>query len=210
VKGREEVRRRLRRVREFVESGGSICPLAARCPIRYGLDPDGVRSVLTVLSPGEAAVVLSARQIARFEAVEEWARKCFLRVADAAIGLSAPEMTDEVRRRAVRDVGRLLEDPRAQIRPVIGLRGEPVVTTCMAPVYPRNHPRWAPEPMLVLVRVSDMARVGMLPGVRRAIERAHGFLYDADELVVKLPAQTASEPTIAVDRVDDGSIRGAS
>ena len=75
---------------------------------------------------------------------------------------------------------------------MIGLRGRALITICMAPVYPTLHPRYAPAAVLILVHVEDVDGIEF-PAVRSAMRAQHGYLYDANELMLPLP--TASSPT---------------
>ena len=68
------------------------------------------------------------------------------------------------------------------------------MTICMAPVYPVAHPRHAPHTVLVVTWSDDVNAAltsGAVPKIRAAMNAAQGHVYDANELMLPLPMQSA-------------------
>jgi hypothetical protein len=71
------------------------------------------------------------------------------------------------------------------------VRNKPVLPVSMAPIYSVPHPRFSPMAILVLTFLEDIDGVE-IPAVRDVMRREHGYLYDAQELVLPLPAGARS------------------
>lgn len=179
--------------RSYLESGGSICPFASRCYVHYEFDTGDFRPILSNFEHGQAIVAVSRHYpnwLLSFEDMKTWARSIFVKIMRHAARLSNPGSTDrEIVQEIMTNIYPILENDSDQRRPNIALRNEPVITICMAPVYPITHPRYSPVPMLVLTWYEDLKNAGIFPKVRRAMEQEHGHVYDALELMLPMPPQ---------------------
>ena len=177
----------LRAVRAHFAEGRSVCPFAAKSIVRYARDTEPLEELLDGFVSRAAAVIVADTPPADFATTLIWARATFMAAVAAATTISYPSCVGPARDVAIAEVRRVLHDDASPTRPMIGLRGRPLITICMAPVYPARHPRYAPAAALVLVHVEDVDGIE-LPAVRRAMQAEHGFVYDANELMLALPA----------------------
>jgi hypothetical protein len=176
----------IRAVREHCEAGRSVCPFAVSRPLRYATDGEPLVPLLSAMRLQEAAVIVADRSPVTFAATREWAFRTFLSALRAAVVVSHPLLATSERRAAVAGVERELRDDASPTFPMIGLRDRPLITICMAPIYPAAHPRFAPRAALVLVHEVDATAIE-LPRVREAMIAQHGSLYDANQIVLPLP-----------------------
>jgi hypothetical protein len=187
---------------EFIRNGGSVCPYARgsdRIYATVGRNPRTDRaSILPALhrfsatrgqSPNGALLILGP-DFKGFDATRDWARDVFL---ELMVGFGLVDGLDE---RAVvtyieQNVRPMLLDESEPRRPVLGCREAPLFSICMAPVYPKTHPRYAPRPVVVVTWHEDVGAVqGREPAasqIRQAMLREHGSAYDADELMLPWP-----------------------
>lgn len=185
-------------VKNFLEGGGSVCPFAPACPKIYCEDSGDLCVALEGLASNGALVVVSTdeafpalRRVApdrtEFEETTLWANSVFMALYFCCLRLRFPEApTMNIVHFIQQEVASVLASD--QVRPVLNLKeGGPLITFCMAPMYPRSHPRYAPTPIVVVNRLYDANAVGEQPKVRKVMEREHGHVYDAHELVVPLP-----------------------
>lgn len=91
-------------------------------------------------------------------------------------------------------IQRLLVDEGDPRRPHMLLGGESplssLITICMAPVYPENHPRYSPHMMLVATWHTDVGQMQtreLTFKIREKAQAAHGGEYDGDELMLHWP-----------------------
>jgi len=179
-----------RTIREHFAEGRSVCPFAVSSVVSYARDSDPLAPLLEGLAQRTAAVIVAERTPSGFAATRAWAFETFMAAVAAATMVSHPTFVGPARDEAIAQVQISLHDDASPIRPMIGLRDRALVTICMAPVYPRPHPRYAPAAALVLVHVEDVDGIE-LPTVRRAMRAQHGWLYDANELMLPLPATSS-------------------
>lgn len=199
-----ETTQRSLEVYEFLSAGGSVCPFAKKAEgfkIVEVEDPPKHMDLFDMVGrfgrtkgaiPASALIVVGPYD-EDYTKVKSWAVDTYcdlnaLFVVQDNVGMSYSEVRGLVERE-VRPVLLNDADPR---RPNIICRNERLITICMSPVYPKKHPRYSPHTMLVLTWNSDIARgqevPGLVPRLRRVMVEQHGSLYDADELMLKLPA----------------------
>jgi hypothetical protein len=177
----------------YLRAGKSVCPHARKATIHYAMDNEALGPMLAAIKPSEAGVVIAGRELDGFAATKRWAQDTVLSMFAAAASLAYPnlslrEIKDLVRTQA-EPVLRNDIDPRRLYLPV---RSQPVLPVCMAPVYPTPHPRYSPRPIIVLTYLADVEGI-KIPVVREAMEREHGHVYDAKELVLTLPVQVGAK-----------------
>jgi hypothetical protein len=184
-------------VDRFVAQGGSVCPFArgsARLYVTVGRVPadkrKNLREAFQRFSAGQnQAVLVIGPEFADFATTRGWAREVFLELL-ICLGVLDGVPEKEVARYAKTEIRPLLCDDKDPRRPLLGFRGKPLYSICMAPLYPKTHPRYAPKPVIVVTWGEDVAKVHGLPstnGIREAMRREHGFVYDADDLMLPLP-----------------------
>ena len=84
------------------------------------------------------------------------------------------------------------------------------MTICMAPIYPTAHPRYAPHTILVVTWSDDVGAAqdtGVVAKIREAMAKAHGAVYDANELMLPLPAAPTRKLKMWIGNLD-GSRQG--
>lgn len=182
------------RLQDFLRRGGSVCPLAARSRVLYVLEGEmhDLRRELLMLSARESLAVVARVEPPDYAGVRSWAFSRFAEAFDVGLVLSSPGLTAASRMNMMLRVERDLRDPAVKTRPYVAVRGEPLVSICLSPVYPDGHPRHAPSTCLVMTWVEDVARVGEIPAVRAVMKERHGSLYDANELVLELPTSACA------------------
>jgi hypothetical protein len=193
----------------YLRSGKAVCPFARQAMLLVlDVDAEPILSrrdlvkIARKFAPTRGktpsrALLLVGRDVEGYAATKRWAEECFL---ELAVALGVCEGETSVRMRADVD-GKLrprLLNEAARTRPVLSFGLNPVVCICMAPVYPADHPRFAPQPIVVVTWVSDVDRVPWM--LRRAIRarataRNGGVEYDGDELMhPEVQASPASAP----------------
>ncbi len=192
------------KVDEFIRQGGSVCPHArgsTRVYATVGLEPRKDRASLLPalrqfaatkgLSPNGALLVLGPA-LDGFETTRTWAREVFLELM-FGFGLLEGLEEREIAEHIAQSIRPLLLDESDPRRPVLGCRQSPLFSICMAPLYPKTHPRYAPQPVVVLTWHEDVGAVQKqepaASRIRQAMIREHGYAYDADELMLPWPAR---------------------
>jgi len=189
-------------IRGYLQAGQSVCPFAKACPFemttvsanaradRAGL----LRSVTTFAAARGNAIVLLAKADKGFAATATWAAEVFLELMICCAQISQPTTPiAEIEHYVESSIRPILSSP--EIRPHLALHGKALMTICMAPLYPATHPRYAPHTILVVTWSADVAAaLGAegIPKIREAMAKAHGHVYDANELMLPLPTK---EPT---------------
>jgi hypothetical protein len=193
-------------VDEFIRQGGSVCPHArgsARVYGAVGKEPRKDRAALLPVlrrfadtkgrAPSGALLVLGP-DLDGFEATRTWAREVFLELM-AGFGLLEGFEERELATYIEQQIRPMLLDESNPRRPVLGCRQAPLFAICMAPLYPRTHPRYAPQPVVVLTWHEDVGAVQTqepaASRIRQAMIREHGWAYDADELMLPWPARAS-------------------
>lgn len=177
-------------IRSYLESGRSVCPFAKKCQIHYVLDTGDMKSILTKFDRKEAIIVVCSRPslLVDFTHTRTWARHAFLKAIRQSARVTYSDVSDkEIAAEIATTILPILQDDDDRRRPNIALKEKPVITICMAPVYPVTHPRYAPVPILVLTWFDDLTEAGTIPKVRQAMTQEHGYVYDALELMLPLP-----------------------
>jgi len=195
---------RTRELEAFLSRGGSVCPFAVRSYRIYamaGAEPRLDRTLLRSAvekfaktrgkTPSGAMLVEATHPPSDFERTQTWAREVFLELM-ACFGLA--DGASEAELSAVIDgqVRAMLFDEQEPRRPMLGCGAEPLFAICMSPLYPAAHPRYAPHAVVVVTWQADVAAVHDHPArahIRRAMVREHGFVYDADDLLLPLPSE---------------------
>lgn len=186
-------------VDDFIRGGGSACPFArgsSRLYVTTGIIPAGRRAKTLEVSrrfvPGQSqALLVVGPKFPNFVTTRYWAQEVFLELMTCFELLDGATEKDAAAH--VKGVGLVLRDDSDPRRPILGFRGEPLFAICMAPCYPRAHPRYAPVPVVVVTWARDVAEVhgGAATGqIRQIMKCEHGFEYDADDLMLPLPART--------------------
>lgn len=120
--------------------------------------------------------------------IENWAIETFLAlyVTFWVIGgIERSKAVDYVQR-TVEPSMRDDNDPYRHFLTALQPEPQPLHAICMAPMYPKGHPRWAPHPVIVVTWGSDVARaqrnLKLVQQIRNKAFSAHGSKYDADAL----------------------------
>lgn len=182
---------------DFIEKGGSVCPFArasARLFVTVGRVPSDKRKKIREagqrFAPGQnQALLVVGPQLPNFLATRTWAREVFLEL-QTCFGLLDGFAEKDVLRLVRTEIRPLLEAEKDPRRPMLGFRGLPLYAICMAPCYPKTHPRYAPMPVIVVTWGEDVAKVHDQPAtekIRETMRREHGSVYDADDLMLPLP-----------------------
>jgi len=127
-----------------------------------------------------------------FEDTKTWALEVFLELM-MCFGLNAGVNENELTP-AIDQVRTMMLDRYEPRRPMLGCGNEPLYAICMAPLYPTTHPRYAPRAVVIVTWQADVAAVRDRPArahIHKAMAREHGFVYDADELMLPLPGRYA-------------------
>jgi len=189
-------------IKHYLRAGKSACPFARACPLQLvtvSTTPRADRAdifqrIATFAAERGNALVLLATTDEDFTATTVWARETFLELMICCSQIShptvpAPQIEDHVER-TVRPILSSHE-----IRPYLALHAKTLMTICMAPIYPAAHPRYAPHTILVVTWSDDVAAsqaTGATSKIREAMARAHGHVYDANELMLPLPVAKES------------------
>jgi hypothetical protein len=175
-------------VDRHLRAGGSVCPYARKATIHYAMDNEALGPTLLAMETTEAGVVVASASPASFGDVKRWAQDTVLSMFVAVTSLMHPNLSrrqvKEYVATSIEPVLRNDDDPRRLYLPV---KGKPVLPVCLAPVYPVTHPRFSPAAIIVLTHLEDVDGVE-IPAIREAMKREHGSVYDAQELMLPLPA----------------------
>lgn len=195
-------------VETWLRSGASVCPFARTCVAEYveASAPAGADRRLLVraarefsrslgASPSHALITLGPYSVDH-ESTYAWAIEAFLGL-NVGFAMVSGVPRAEAELFLMRNTRPLLlaeADPTA-LRPHLRYRDQPLFTFCMAPCYPRPHPRFAPFPILVTTWALDVAEAqkstALVTRIRERMKAEHGFVYDADALVLPLPEAPA-------------------
>lgn len=186
-------------VDDFVEKGGSVCPFArgsARLYVTVGrILADRRKKTAEAVqrfAPGQnQALMVVGPDLPNFAATKVWAREVFQELM-IVMGLLDNVPEKDVVRYVRTQIRPLLENEADPRRPMLGFRGKPLYAICMAPCYPQTHPRYAPKPVIVITWGQDVAAVHSRPTtekIREIMQREHGCVYDADDLMLPLPME---------------------
>jgi hypothetical protein len=171
----------------YLRAGKSVCPHARKATIHYAMDNEALGPMIAAIKPSEAGVVIASRDPAGFADTKRWAQDAVLSLFVATTSLAHSTLSRRQVKGLVRaqaePVLRNDNDPRRLYVPV---KGKPVLPVCLAPIYPAKHPRFSPVPIVVLTFLEDVDGVE-IPSIRDAMQREHGVVYDAQELVLPLP-----------------------
>lgn len=193
---------------EFLAGGGSVCPFARnsrRIYARIGAEPAKARGKLfdaaaefrkTKGATPNAALLVVGPGWAPFDVTKIWAREVFLELM-MAFGLGDGGDPRRMRVHIQRTVRPMLYNDAHPRRPMLGCADEPLFSICVSPLYPKGHPRYAPETAVVVTWQSDVARAQSEPvteRIREVMHQEHGFVYDADDLMLPLPTRATETP----------------
>jgi len=186
----------------LLSGGGSVCPFAAGSKRIYISDADSPKAMRAAVArfaaprgkrPYGALLVLGSTSDASydtFEAVQFWAREVFLSLAYNFARLGGASLSEAYTYVQSTMRPMLLDDTDPR-RPVLGCGDQPLFCFCIAPLYPKTHPRYAPQPVVVVTWQADvfasMTSQAVVDSIRGAMKREHGSVYDADELMLPLP-----------------------
>jgi hypothetical protein len=180
---------------DHLAAGRSVCPFAKGARKLYVRDSASRSQMLAGVrefaKARGAALIVCAPEGSNdwsFERTRTWVRDTFLELM-ICFGLSEDVEMERFVREFVRPLLYNDADPR---RPMLGHAGMPLFAICLAPVYPEKHPRYAPQASVVVTRQSDVAEAAtsspaVVAQIRAAMKDTHGFVYDADELMLPLP-----------------------
>lgn len=187
---------------EYFASGAGVCPFARACTRHYvevGSTPrwsrrELVRVVKEFSETGGATpphvMILVGSEMTDHEATKAWAIEAYLEL-NLACSMAADQWSlAELEHEIYVNTRRQLVEMPGDLRPHIALGDSSVITVCMSPVYPVEHPRYAPAAMLLSTWHMDIFRTqtsDVTKKIRSAAHRAHGKKYDADELMLALP-----------------------
>lgn len=191
-------------VEAFLKEGGSVCPFAVRSQRYYATIDDRAPREARPIILGAAfpfartmgkslpGALLVVGAVDGFEPTKTWAREVFLElmICLVLVGGSNPTFEAELVDHVDHEVRPILFDDANPKRPVLNCKGLPLFAICMAPIYPRTHPRYAPQAVVVVTWQADVALAStgpVLSRIRAAMKREHGSVYDADELMLPLP-----------------------
>ncbi len=204
----------VRELDDFLSRGGSVCPFAVRVRRIYvtvGAEPRLDRALLRRAvedfaktrgkTPNGALLVLLGRVEAThcpsdFERTKTWAREVFLELM-TCFGLVDGASEAELSSVIDGQVRAILFDEHEPRRPMLGCGAEPLFAICMSPLYQATHPRCAPYAVVVVTWQADVAAVhdhAARAPIRRAMVREHGFVYDADDLMLPFPSEGDTQP----------------
>jgi hypothetical protein len=191
-------------VEAFLARGGSVCPFAVRSHRIYAsagkeprLDRTEFLSAAKAFARTHGATPNGALLVRRrrhesdgaldFDGTRTWARDVFLELM-MCFGLT-DGATETQLASILRDVRRILLDEHDPRRRMLGSGGHALFAICMSPLYPATHPRYAPETTVVVTWIDDVAAASQQPAVmhiRKSMAAGHGFVYDANELVLPI------------------------
>jgi hypothetical protein len=199
---------RVRTINSYLRSAACVCPFARICKTHYVVTSDvpsfeyaGIRQTMQAFAvagegpPDHAIVVVRAKDQGGFADTKQWAVNTFAVFVKASVLLTDPGF-DQARlaRHIDREVLTTITDESHRIRPHITLFHQPLITICLSPFYEKKHPRHAPHDILVITRHSDVRRAqkskSLVTEIRRTMKREHGFVYDANDIVLPLPRRT--------------------
>ena len=174
-------------VDRYLRAGESVCPYARKAKIHYALDNEALGPTLMAIERSEACVVIASEAPDGFPDVKTWAQDTVLSMFVVLASLSNPTWSRQHARDHVRThTEPVLRNDAHPCRLYLPVKGKPVLPVCMAPVYPVTHPRFSPMAIIVLTLLEDIDGVE-IPAVREVMRREHGYVYDAQELVLPLP-----------------------
>lgn len=188
--------------------GECVCPFARKarfhavdvCDAAHFYRPQITRHAMAMHADPGSVLLVAGQCEPTFADTKRWARKTFLELMIACVlatdpptsGIAGAAQERAVERAVYGDIKDMLYDDGEVRRPNAVLGDQPLITICMAPVYPAAHPRYAPHPILVATRQADVAGAQVehplvVKKIREAMLAAQGSVYDADELVLLLP-----------------------
>lgn len=199
-------------IKSYLHAGKSVCPFAKVSPLELvpaSVAPrtDRVSIFLAVQAFAAArgnALVILAKTDEAFAGTATWAAETFLELMICCVLVSHSTVAvDEIERYVDRDVRPTLGSN--EIRPYLSLHDKALMTICMAPVYPTNHPRYAPHTILVSTWSDDVDEAMHSPAaqkIKAAMAEAHGYIYDANELMLPMPKRRCEACNKPVDDED--------
>lgn len=185
---------RLDQVRDFFASGGSICPFArkyvgmigfANVPERYRLADIGypVLDLVRAQDLAAATYVFNSDMRTHDEECSRSIRffKDILRllITDEHGPLRAFDIWPQLERKIDQDFS-----PQSDKDPMLAYNEKPLFSFAMNPLYPQEHPRWAPCSSFIITRFEDVASVPepIRRSIRDTMRQRTGSVYDADAL----------------------------
>jgi hypothetical protein len=189
------------KVDQFIAQGGSVCPFARGCTRHYvtvGRVPADKRKEIQATMRGFVgtagktpyhALLVVGPELPDFASMQTWAREVFLELM-TCFGLIDGHPEKEVVRYVRNEIRPMLMDDANPRRPVLASANQPLFSICMSPLYPKTHPRYAPQSVVVVTWHEDVGAMHGTPAVarvRQVMRREHGSVYDADELTLPLP-----------------------
>lgn len=196
-------------IKSYLQAGKSVCPFAKDCPFELaavGTSPradraDILRSATAFAKSRGNAIILLANADQGFAATATWAAEAFLELLICCVQISQPEIPiADIEDHVERIIRPSLSS--TVIRPHISVGTNALMTICMAPVYPAAHPRYAPHTILVSTWSADVQTVGAVPKIQAAMAKAHGHVYDANELTLPLPAAKTTKLKMWIGNFD--------
>ncbi len=188
-------------IKSYLQAGKSVCPFAKVSPlslVTVSARPRDDRSailqgVAAFAAARENALILLSKTDKTFAATKAWATTAFLELLICCVHFDQPTLPiAEIEQYVERAVRPTLNS--AEIRPHVALANKALMTICMAPIYPVDHPRHAPHTILVVTWSDDVNAAltsRAVPKIRAAMLAAQGHVYDANELMLPLPTQSA-------------------
>ncbi len=184
---------RLQRVKEFFESGRSVCPFTKKYAnqVSYVCVPDDTtldkNPVLDFIADPTIMALTYVFESDKGTHQEEHSRaievfkKLYLSLFLTEHGQAAKEHLSQLE-------GELNKafSPSSDINPFLSYNSQPLFSIAMNPLYDQNHPRWAPHPIIVITKHSDVEAVPkpVVDSIRGKMLERIGKLYDADELYI--------------------------
>lgn len=195
---------RIKAVTGFFRSGECVCPFTQYAELHFAMASSTPRfqridlrraliqfSETMGMNPAHSVIVVRQDGDSDFDQTRQWARAVYLELNTVCALISHPLVSvEQVETQIEREVKPVLFDDSNPRRPSIILSEQPTITICLAPCYPRSHPRWAPVTLLSMAWHIDIALAqtqGVVKKIREKMLNEHGILYDADELMLPLP-----------------------
>ncbi len=185
-------------VRDFLGGPIHICPFgrhaARQCKLLYKVvsapDYSWIKALSNFLksSDMEGLVLILPRSSTTLELAERKTDEYFLSLVDCLARLEFSREPDVFREEILNFFRKYMHDPNMHIFP--SYEEDRIHFTYMGPEYLPNgqgivHPRYAPHPIFVIVRESDVDRVRnsnprIVNAIREAMITSVGSVYDAD------------------------------
>jgi hypothetical protein len=184
-------------IKSYLQAGKSVCPFAKTCTLELATVGANARAdratifrcVTAFAAARGNAIVLVAKVDKGFATTTTWAQGAFLELMVCCTQISQPTIpVAEIEDHVERVIRPTLSSH--EIRPHLSLHAKAMMTICMAPIYPTAHPRYAPHTILVVTWNDDVGAAqdtGAVAKIRAAMAKAHGSIYDANELMLPLP-----------------------